>query len=66
MSLRQNKNFGGPEGFNSLKREKQTNTYKRVVEIILNSKHPMYKNQDDIGTVFFCDVQLKEITTKFK
>ena len=64
MSLRQNKNFGGPEGFNSLKREKQTNTYKRVVEIILSPKHPMYKNQNDIGTVFFCDVQLKEITTK--
>ena len=64
MSLRQNKNFGGPEGFSSLKKEKQTNTNKRVVEIILNSKHPMYKSQDDIGTIFFCDVQLKEVTTK--
>ena len=64
MSLKQNKNFGNPEGFNSLKREKQINTNKRVVEIILNSKHPMYKNQDDIGTIFFCDVQLKEVTTK--
>ena len=64
MSLKQNKNFGSPEGFNSLKRERQTNTNKRVVEIMLNSKHPMYKNQDDIGTIFFCDVQLKEVTTK--
>jgi len=64
MSLKQNKNFGSPEGFNSLKRERQTNTNKRVVEIILNSKHPMYKSQDDIGTIFFCDVQLKEVTTK--
>ena len=64
MSLRKNKNFGGTEGFNSSRRKKQPNPYKRVVDIILNAKHPMYKTQDDIGTIFFCDVQLKEITTK--
>ena len=60
MSLKQNRNFGGPIGNSGIPRF--SNATKRVVDIILSRSHPSYSSPEDIGTIFYIDVGFNQET----
>lgn len=61
MSLRRNKNKGKETGRRGV-RSKQNKGIKRVADIILNSSHPSYISRDSLGTIFFTDEKISEIS----
>jgi len=58
MSLRKNKNSRNSNG--NVNPVKDVNSIQRVVDIILNSNHPQYVNENSIGIIFFSDVESGE------
>lgn len=58
MSLNTNQNKGiSPGEGGNIKSQKQQ---KRVLDVILSPTHPGYRNPDDIGVIFYGDVNLRE------
>lgn len=58
MSLKRNPNKGNSVG--SRGNVKDQNLTKRVADIILNDQHPAWVSDDDIGVIFYVDVDLEE------
>lgn len=58
MSLRNNPNKGNNIGTTG--NTASSITTKRVIDIILDSSHPAYTSDNDIGVIFYADVDTKE------